>query len=58
MRGVAFCSYGKAFCESKQLVESTSAREYERGWVKDDVVRYPVRVRVGDETVVRPIVRE
>ncbi len=34
------------------------AREYERGWVKDDVVRYPVRVGFGDETVVRPIVRE
>jgi hypothetical protein len=49
---VGFGSEGKAFGESQQLVESNGAQEYEKGWVKDDVVRYPVRIRVGDETVV------
>ncbi len=58
VRRVVFRGQGKAFSESKQLVKTAGARENERSRVKDDVVGDTVRVRVGDEAPVGPIVRE
>jgi hypothetical protein len=55
---VGFGGDDETFGEGKQLVESTGARENERGWVQDDVVAHPVRVGVGNKAVVRPIMSE
>ncbi len=38
------------------MVESTSPKENERGRIWDNIIAHPIRVGVGDEIVVRPIV--
>jgi hypothetical protein len=52
VRCMVFDGECQTFCECELLVESTYSREHERGRIQDDVVAHPVRVRVGDETVV------
>jgi hypothetical protein len=55
---VGFGCNGEAFSEGQQLIESTGARENERGRVQNDVVAHPVRVGVGNKAVIGPIVSE
>jgi hypothetical protein len=55
---VGFGCDGEAFSEGKQLIESTGARENERGRVQNDVVAHPVRVGVRNKAVIGPIVSE
>ncbi len=52
VRCMVFGGECQTFSECEQLVDSTCSREHERGRIQDDVVAHPVRVGVGDETVV------
>jgi hypothetical protein len=56
--GVAFSSDSEAFRQGEQLIKSTCTREHERGGVEYNVVGHAVRIGIGDETVIRPIVGE